>query len=452
MLNKLINVINSEDDIEKNTNFSLIIEKLCVILEGNLTIYSKAEKEKKKKICELMKTLIMFMYLIYYNIEKPEKVIVFFRLNYFTTVKIIKKTLNIFKDDEDNKSLANFIINICFDDLKEKIYSYNDDKLAEVYQKHVYCEILEIFPSFNDKFDQNNKDFSNFMKNIMEFKMDDYINIKKENSDIFCRNLIPLLLSTPDFDFISYYINIINKHIEIIRKEYNNELTSLFRKDDVTNDLIKNLIFIFGNYSFVKSFYIILPNEYLSVNEINFDLDSFEKFFHTFILNLTQSLPFIIKVLLKIINDCILEINSGENNYNVIYTVLIFNFFISPTILEIYGISMVKFRSLRQLTRILRNLCFGKEFDSSDKLSYFNKKIKIFNSFVNEKVKKNIFDKIDIKKDKDSINKEIKSILVNTKNKNLAKGDKSIILPSFCYQYYWENISNVINCVKNQDK
>ena len=51
MLNKLINVINSEDDIEKNTNFSLIIEKLCVILEGNLTIYSKAEKEKKKKIC-----------------------------------------------------------------------------------------------------------------------------------------------------------------------------------------------------------------------------------------------------------------------------------------------------------------------------------------------------------------------------------------------------------------
>ena len=174
MLNKLINVINSEDDIEKNTNFSLIIEKLCVILEGNLTIYSKAEKEKKKKICELMKTLIMFMYLIYYNIEKPEKVIIFFRVNYFTTVKIIKKTLNIFKDDEDNKSLANFIINICFDDLKEKIYSYNDDKLAEVYQKHVYCEILEIFPSFNDKFDQNNKDFSNESKSKLISLTDKY--------------------------------------------------------------------------------------------------------------------------------------------------------------------------------------------------------------------------------------------------------------------------------------
>ena len=161
MLNKLIKVINSEEDIEQNINFSLIIEKLCVILEGNLAIYSKATKENKKKLCELMKTLIMFMYLIYFNIEKPEKVIIFFKLNYFTTVKILKKALNIFKDDEDNKSLANFIINICFDDLKQKIYSYNDDKLEEIYQKHVYSEILEIFPSFNDKFDPKNKHFSN---------------------------------------------------------------------------------------------------------------------------------------------------------------------------------------------------------------------------------------------------------------------------------------------------
>ena len=66
-------------------------------------------------------------------------------------------------------------------------------------------------------------------------------------------------------------------HIEMIRKEYNNELTSLFRKDDVTNDLIKNLIFIFGNFTFIKSFYIVIPNEYLATNEIVFDLDNFEQ-------------------------------------------------------------------------------------------------------------------------------------------------------------------------------
>jgi hypothetical protein len=374
-------------------------------------------------------------------------------MNNYSLIKILIKAIKIFKDDKENISIANFIINICFDDLKTKIYSYGDDKLAEIYQKYVYSEILGIFPSFNEPFYSNNEEFSNFMKNIMEMKMEDYIiNLKKESSDIFCKSLIPLLLSEPNFDFISFFRNIVNMHIEMIRKEYNNELTSLFRKDDVTNDLIKNLIFIFGNFTFIKSFYIVIPNEYLATNEIVFDLDNFEQFLITFLTKLTQSLPLIIKVLLNIIKDSIQKINSGEENYNVVYTVLIFNFFISPIILELYGISLVKFRSLRQLTRILRNICFGKEFDINDKLSYFNKKIKIFNSFINEHFKKNVFGDIDIEKDKDNINKKINCILVNSKNTNLINGDKSVLLPSFCYQFYWESITNVLNSVKNNSK
>ena len=395
----------------------------------------------------------MFIYILYYNIHSSENVILFFKMNNYSLIKILIKAIKIFKDDKENISIANFIINICFDDLKTKIYSYGDDKLAEIYQKYVYSEILGIFPSFNEPFYSNNEEFSNFMKNIMEMKMEDYIiNLKKESSDIFCKSLIPLLLSEPNFDFISFFRNIVNMHIEMIRKEYNNELTSLFRKDDVTNDLIKNLIFIFGNFTFIKSFYIVIPNEYLATNEIVFDLDNFEQFLITFLTKLTQSLPLIIKVLLNIIKDSIQKINSGEENYNVVYTVLIFNFFISPIILELYGISLVKFRSLRQLTRILRNICFGKEFDINDKLSYFNKKIKIFNSFINEHFKKNVFGDIDIEKDKDNINKKINCILVNSKNTNLINGDKSVLLPSFCYQFYWESITNVLNSIKNNSK
>ena len=395
----------------------------------------------------------MFIYILYYNIHSSENVILFFKMNSYSLIKILIKAIKIFKDDKENISIANFIINICFDDLKTKIYSYGDDKLAEIYQKYVYSEILGLFPSFNEPFNSNNEEFSNFMKNIMEMKMEDYIiNLKKESSDIFCKSLIPLLLSEPNFDFISFFRNIVNMHIEMIRKEYNNELTSLFRKDDVTNDLIKNLIFIFGNFTFIKSFYIVIPNEYLATNEIVFDLDNFEQFLITFLTKLTQSLPLIIKVLLNIIKDSIQKINSGEENYNVVYTVLIFNFFISPIILELYGISLVKFRSLRQLTRILRNICFGKEFDINDKLSYFNKKIKIFNSFINEHFKKNVFGDIDIEKDKDNINKKINCILVNSKNTNLINGDKSILLPSFCYQFYWESITNVLNSIKNNSK
>ena len=148
-------------------------------------------------------------------------------------------------------------------------------------------------------------------------KIDEYIDyLKKENSEIFCKNIIPLLLTTPDFDFISFYTKVVNKHNEISRKEYNNELTSLFKKDDATNDLIKNLVLTFCNFSFIKSFYIVIPNEYLSTKEITFNLDSFELFLIYFLTKLIESIPFIIKVLLKIIKNCIKKI-SGEENYNV---------------------------------------------------------------------------------------------------------------------------------------
>ena len=440
---------NSNNNSDNHINLSLIIEKLCIILEVNLTSYIK-KSANRKKLCDSIKNLIMLIYIIYYNIRKSEDVILFFKMNQFSIANILIKAIKLFKDDKENISVANFIINICFDDLKRKIYSYKDEKLVDIYQKNVYSEILGIFPSFNEPFNSENKEFSIFMKNILENKLENNImNLKKENSDIFCQNLIPLLISEPNFDFISFFRNIVNMHIEMIRKQYNNELTSLFRKDDVTNDLIKNLIFSFGNYSFINSFYMLIPDEYLSTNEIIFDLDYFEQFLVIFLTKLLQYLPFIIKVLLNIIKNSIQKINNSEEYYSVVYTVLIFNFYISPSILDLYGISLAKYSSLRQLTRILRNICFGKEFDITDKLSYFNKKIKIYNNFFNENFEKYVFD-IDIEKYKDIINKEISYILVNSKNLNLIKEDKSIALPSFCYQYYWENITNVLNSKNNK--
>ena len=447
-MHELIKVINnSKNSSDSNSILSLIIEKIGIILEGNLALYSNPSYDKKN-VCETIKTLVAFTYIIFYNIDKAENLILFLTMNSYTLIKILIKAINMFKDNKDHVEVAKFIINICFDDMKQKIYFYHNDKLEEIYQKYVYSEILGIFPSFNEPFNPKNDIFVNFMKNVREMNIDDYImNLKKENSDIFCKNIIPLLLSTPNFDFISFYSKVVNKHIEIIRKEYNNELTSLFRKDDVTNDLIKNLVLTFCNFSFIKSFYVVIPNEYLSTKEITFNLDSFELFLINFLTKLIESIPYIIKVLLKIIKNCIQKI-SGEENYSVVYTVLIFNFFISPTVLELYGLSLVKYRSLRQLTRILRNICFGKEFDSNDKLSYFNTKVKIFNDFVNQNFKKYVLDEIDIEKNYYKINNEINSLLVNSKNPSLIINGKSTALPSFCYQYYWKNIVDVINSIK----
>ena len=74
----------------------------------------------------------MLIYIIYYNIQKSEDVIWFFKLNQFSIANILIKSIKLLKDDKENISVANFIINICFDDLKRKIYSYKDEKLVEI--------------------------------------------------------------------------------------------------------------------------------------------------------------------------------------------------------------------------------------------------------------------------------------------------------------------------------
>jgi len=447
--------MNDPKENEKfNPKIKLIIVKISVLLESNLSQILQSKGKVKIKLYNMILTLILFLYIIIYNLKTPEKMILFFRINSFSLLKLLKRILKIFIDMDEKVYLngieiSHFIMNLCFDDIKKKVYSSKNEELIKLYQNDVYFALLEIFPASNERFHVTPK-FTNFLKDVIDLKLDNYINnLKGENSEIFCRNLIPILLSHQGFDFISFYTYIVNKHIEIIRKNYNNELTSLFRADDFTNDLIKNLIMIFGNDSFMISFYLILPKEYLSNKEIVFDLDVFEKFLHQFLEKLSQSLPFIIRILLKIIYICIKNLNEGEENYNVIYTVLIFNFFISPSTLDLFGISIVKYKSLLQLTRILRNIFFGKEFDSSDKLSYFNSKVKIFHNYINDQFKL-MLQGIDIQKDKNEINNKINNILIKTENNNNKLNEENtILLPSFCYQFYWENI---LNTLKTKEK
>ena len=433
-----------------NPKFKLIIVRMNIILELKLSLFLQSKDKDKKGIYKNFLAIILFLYIIIYNLKEPEKVTLFLKINSSSTLKLLKRVLKVFRDVDEKIDmhyieLSHFMLNFCFDDIKKKIYSYQNEELIQVYQDEVYSEFLQIYPASNERFHDEDKKYEKFLNNILELKLDNYIhNLKGEKSEIFCRNLIPILLSYNDFDFISFYTYIVNKHIEIIRKDYDNELTSLFRADDFTNDLIKNLIIIFGNDSFINSFYFALPKEYLSNKEIEFDLDSFENFLHNFLEKLIKTLPFIIRVLLKIIHNCVQDLTKTENNYNVIYTVLIFNFFISPITLDLYNISMVEYKSLRQLTRILRNIYFGKEFDVKDKLSYFNKKVKLFHNYINEKFNI-LFDGIDIEKDKNDINKKLNNILINTKDiKYKQITTDNIFLPSFCYQFYWENILNSV--------
>jgi len=441
-----------------NPKFKLIIDKITKLFEGNITKYIESNQENKKVITNEIIDLILYLYIIIFNIKIPEKLTLLFNINSSALLNLLKKLLEMSKDIDENKSskqyikLPSFILNICFDDIKNKLIYSEDEELKKLYQKNIYCSLLTIFPSANDRFIPTNQ-YIDFEKDILELKLDNYLyDLKGENSKIFCRNLLPILLTNKKFDFISFYKYVVQKHIEMVRKNYNNELTSLFRADDFINDLIKTLIMLFGNESFMFSFYFTLPKEYLSVNDIEFNLDVFENFLHKFLQKLIETLPYIVRVLLKIVYTCVKELDKSDDDcYNVLYNILIFNFFISPATLNLFDISIVKYKSLRQLTRVIRNIFFGKEFDVKDKLNNFNEKVKIFHKYINDQFNL-ILDGIDIEKDKIEINKKVSELLVSSENYNeIIKEEKNqIFLPTFCNLYYWENILKVIKDLSNQ--
>jgi len=441
-----------------NPKFKLIIDKITKLFEGNITKYIESNQENKKVITNEIIDLILYLYIIIFNIKIPEKLTLLFNINSSALLNLLKKLLEMSKDIDENKSskqyikLPSFILNICFDDIKNKLIYSEDEELKKLYQKNIYCSLLTIFPSANDRFIPTNQ-YIDFEKDILELKLDNYLyDLKGENSKIFCRNLLPILLTNKKFDFISFYKYVVQKHIEMVRKNYNNELTSLFRADDFINDLIKTLIMLFGNESFMFSFYFTLPKEYLSVNDIEFNLDVFENFLHKFLQKLIETLPYIVRVLLKIVYTCVKELDKSDDDcYNVLYNILIFNFFISPATLNLFDISIVKYKSLRQLTRVIRNIFFGKEFDVKDKLNNFNEKVKIFHKYINDQFNL-ILDGIDIEKDKIEINKKVSELLVRSENYNeIIKEEKNqIFLPTFCNLYYWENILKVIKDLSNQ--
>jgi hypothetical protein len=441
-----------------NPKFKLIIDKITKLFEGNITKYIESNQENKNVITNEIIDLILYLYIIIFNIKIPEKLTLLFNINSSALLNLLKKLLEMSKDIDENKSskqyikLPSFILNICFDDMKNKLIYSEDEELKKLYQKNIYCSLLTIFPSANDRFIPTNQ-YIDFEKDILELKLDNYLyDLKGENSKIFCRNLLPILLTNKKFDFISFYKYVVQKHIEMVRKNYNNELTSLFRADDFINDLIKTLIMLFGNESFMFSFYFTLPKEYLSVNDIEFNLDVFENFLHKFLQKLIETLPYIVRVLLKIVYTCVKELDKSDDDcYNVLYNILIFNFFISPATLNLFDISIVKYKSLRQLTRVIRNIFFGKEFDVKDKLNNFNEKVKIFHKYINDQFNL-ILDGIDIEKDKIEINKKVSELLVSSENYNeIIKEEKNqIFLPTFCNLYYWENILKVIKDLSNQ--
>lgn len=114
-----------------------------------------------------------------------------------------------------------------------------------------------------------------------------------------------------------------------------------------------------GGKLYYNSFYKLV-NDLIEKHKKDKDLafipnDSFLTFFDSFIEALFINMPDIIKIMLRLVYNSVVDVFKIEkNNYSPLYTILIFNFFISPKMQDLYDISSVKFVIVRNLNRLIR--------------------------------------------------------------------------------------------------
>ena len=139
---------------------------------------------------------------------------------------------------------------------------------------------------------------------------------------------------------------------------------------------------------------------------------------------LTNKIPDVLKILLKILYESVMKhFTIEKNNYSPLYTSLIFNFLISPRIQMLYSINPLNCVFVRSLNRILRNTCFNSKFAEGDSLYEFNETMETNYNKLQKLVKEKII-----------------SITINDDIKNSLKDlftEKYLIYPRFLF--YWDS-------------
>lgn len=104
---------------------------------------------------------------------------------------------------------------------------------------------------------------------------------------------------------------------------------------------------------------IVKPANHLIVNSETFGNklheENYDLFFNEMLINLQESIPLVLKIVLKLAYKHVnATFTINEDNYSPLYTLLFFNFFVSPRVQEIYNLNPLKIRLLWDLNRLLR--------------------------------------------------------------------------------------------------
>ena len=386
-------------------------------------IHDKIEiylKDRNRINFSAITNYIIFFMILFLNVSDTGifiKTIFEEGINFFQSlIKLIEKL-----DLKDKNSLFGILNNLFLDDYKllyfKKNTSEKDDSLEmlfinnQIYFSNIYFESEEGFgdKEYRNMFNKLSRfefSYDNFFKdkNIDNIKDKSYYKLRIAQSIIrvvFSKEkYLYIDESSKTSKYFEYYFikNLIDKDLEITQKKYGNDISIIFRKEDIFDDIIKYIFYIFGNMMMIESFVkpvekmlkkigldeesiennILVALDLPLVRDIN--KEEFEILIKEISESLNETMPLIIKIILKFLyNSLIKYYKIDKNNFNPLYTALFFNYIISPKTQEIFEINPMKILLVRSLNRLVKNTCFKYKINEADNLSKFNDLIEKYN-------------------------------------------------------------------------
>jgi hypothetical protein len=395
--------------------------------------------------------------------------------NFFKSlIKLIEKL-----DLKDKNSLFGILNNLFLDDYKllyfKKNTSEKDDSLEmlfinnQIYFSNIYFESEEGFgdKEYRNMFNKLSRfefSYDNFFKdkNIDNIKDKSYYKLRIAQSIIrvvFSKEkYLYIDESSKTSKYFEYYFikNLIDKDLEITQKKYGNDISIIFRKEDIFDDIIKYIFYIFGNTMMIESFVkpvekmlkkigldeesiennILVALDLPLVRDIN--KEEFEILIKEISESLNETMPLIIKIILKFLyNSLIKYYKIDKNNFNPLYTALFFNYIISPKTQEIFEINPMKILLVRSLNRLVKNTCFKYKINEADNLSKFNDLIEKYNINMKNLIINNV---IQLDENEESNKKYMKQLF----------SEINLVYPKFLFYRDSKLISKTFNGVSDE--
>lgn len=435
---------------EKEKDFEKLLEYLLDAVKEKIKEY--AEDPNFNRLMLIQNYIIFFMVLVL-NLKSYTNLIKLIFRGKLLFFSELRDNINNMRTRKRNKLLS-ILSNIFLEEYKGVFFNNNDKELEDLFieQQTDFSELCSETVTFYD-----DSTYKKMFQTLLRFDIS-YNNFFSNNDKIsddekpsyklcVAQSLIRVAFSKEKKKFYkekgNYYEydllkRIIDKDMEETREKFGDEYKTLFRKEDLCDDVIKYMFFIFGNSMLIDCF--VMPLKKMLKNlgitdelieakdplpmKRDIKKEEFNTLMELIIETLSTKIPDVLKILLKLLYESVNQhFTIDKNNYSPLYTSLIFNFLISPRIQMLYSINPLNCVFVRSLNRILRNTCFNAKFAEGDSLYEFNESIEI-----------------NYKKLQKLINEKIISIVINDEIKNSLKDlftEKYLIYPKFLF--YWDS-------------